>query len=205
MKEIIAFFIVSGGVGFFNLYIAQETDFLYFGKYNKEERIAWLSIFTFTNYFLVTDYMRIVNKNHGLFILITTGIEAVIISTLASFVLPKIINWLIDSVRRLFGKPGRSYLPPVNSFFEDIDNYYLYSFDFNGTMISSGKIKQSTEERQNDLTVLITPTTPGENVSYPDFLEVTTEAAQKGELIMSEFTDYSNKVHLIKIKEMYTE
>lgn len=202
MKEIIAFFIVSGGVGFFNLYLAQETDFLYFGKYNKEERIAWLSIFTFLNYLLITDYIRISNGNHGLFVLITTSIGAVAISTSASFVLPKTINWIIDYVRHLFGKPNRSYLPPINSFFEDIENYYLYSFDFNGKLISSGKIRQSTEERQADLSVLIAPTSIDEETSYRDFLEETTKSAQKGELAMTEFTDYTNKVHMIKIKEI---
>lgn len=201
MKEIIAFFIVSGGVGFFNLYLAQETDFLYFGKYNKEERIAWLSIFTFLNYLLITDYIRIANDNHTLFILITTGIEAVVISFLASFVLPKTINWLIDYVRHLFGKPGRSYLPPINNFFEEIENYHLFSFDFDGKFISSGKIKQGTEERQENLSILIKPSVPDEETTYVEFLNYMTKCAVKGKVVMSEFTDYNNKIHLIKVKK----
>lgn len=200
MKEIIAFFIVSGGVGFFNLYLAQETDFLYFGKYNKEERVAWLSIFTFINYLLITDYIRIANDNHTLFILITTGVEAVTISFLASFVLPKTINRLIDYVRHLFGKPGRSYLPPINSFFEDIENYHLFVFDFDGKFISSGKIKQGTEERQENLSMLIRPSVPDEDTTYTEFLSYMSSRAVEGRVDMLEFTDYTNKIHLIKVK-----
>lgn len=210
MKEIIAFFIVSGGVGFFNLYLAQETDFLYFGKYNKEERIAWLSIFTFINYLLITDYIRIVNGNHGLFILITTGIEAIVISLLASFVLPKTINWIIKYVRHLFGKPDRSYLPPINSFFEDIDNSSVFVFGFDGEIISSGEIWQGTEERQSGLSMLIYPTDGVKNVfnkqyKYHDFVSNMFKFQQDGKIIMTEYSDFDRKIHIVKIQKVYKQ
>ncbi|WP_370928741.1 hypothetical protein AB3363_02130 [Leuconostoc mesenteroides] len=200
MKEMITFFIVSGGFGFFNLYLAQETDFLYFGKYNKEERIAWLSIFTVINYLLVTDYIKIINENHSLLSVMVIGIKDVAISFLSSFILPKIIDWIIYLIRKMFGKSRRTFLPPINSFFKDIENYYLYSFSFDGKLISAGKIKHSTEERQNDLSIVITPTSTGEKIEYFDFLETMTKLAENGEVMMIEFTDYTNKVHFVKIR-----
>lgn len=204
MKQIIAFFIVSGGIGFFNLYLAQETDFLYFGKYNKEERIAWVSIFTVANYLLITDYINITNESHSLLIAIATFIMGVFISVVGSFLLPKSINWVIDYVRHCLGKPYRSFLPPINSFFEDIENYHLFSFDFDGKFISSGKIKQGTEERQETLSLLITPSVPDEDINYSEFLKFMSVRAVKGKVTMSEFTDYTNKVHFIKIKDTNT-
>lgn len=201
MKEIIAFFIVSGGVGFLNLYIAQETDFLYFGKYNKEERVAWLSIFTVVNYLLIKDYINIINNFHSLFITIATGFEVISLSALASFALPKIINRVIDFVRKVCGQPKRTYLPPINSFFKDIKDYQLYSFDFDGKIISSGKINQGTEERQENLSVIITPNIPDEEITYFNFLQFATKRAMKGKIIISEFTDYNNKIHFVKIKK----
>lgn len=200
MKQIIAFFIVSGGIGFFNLYLAQETDFLYFGKYNKEERIAWVSIFTVINYLLITGYIQLIKESHNLLIVIAIGIIGVFISVVLSFLLPKSINWVIDYVRHLLGKPGRSFLPPINIFFEDIEDYHLFSFDFDGKIISSGKIKQGTEERQENFSLLIKPSEVGSD-NYTEFLKFASARALEGKFVMSEFTDYTNKIHLIKLKE----
>lgn len=203
MKEIISFFVVSGGVGFFNLYLAQETDFLYFGKYNKEERLAWLSFFTVVNVLIVLIWIKAIEhlKNNVWFFAIG-GVISILISLSVSFLFPKIINETIDGIRKSLKKSNRTYLPPINTFFQDIENYHLFSFGFDGNFISSGKIMQGTEERQTDLSVLIKPNIPDEEITYSVFLKDMTKLAQQGELSMLEYTDYNNKIHLIKIKKI---
>ena len=201
MKEIITFFIVSGGVGFFNLYLAQETDHLYFGKYNKEERLAWLSIFTLINYSLVNFFISVSHDmQHKPLILFLLVASLIVVSLVSSFLLPIGANWGINKVRILLNKPRRAYLPPINTFFQDIEGYELYSFDFDGKLISSGTIAQGTEERQDDLSILVSPTSSGSPMSYSEFIEYTTEKARANRLEMRELTDYSNKIHLVKIK-----
>lgn len=203
MKEIISFFVVSGGVGFFNLYLAQETDFLYFGKYNKEERLAWLSIFTIINYLLVNIYITTVKDLHdNLFILSSMAAQMIAVSFVSSFIFPIFVNWVINIVRKLLNKTSRTHLPPINNFFQDIKDFRIYSFDFEGNLINSGTIIQGTEERQIDLSMLTIPTSTGEKTTYDEFIEISSDEAQKGNLIMLEFTDYTNKVHLVKIKEI---
>lgn len=203
MKEIISFFVVSGGVGFFNLYLAQETDFLYFGKYNKEERLAWLSIFTIINYLLVNLFITTVKDLHdNLFILSSMAAQMIAVSFVSSFIFPIFVNWVINIVRKLLNKPSRTHLPPINSFSQDIKDFRIYSFDFEGNLINSGTIIQGTEERQIDLSMLTIPTSTGEKTTYDEFIEISSDEAQKGNLIMLEFTDYTNKVHLVKIKEI---
>lgn len=203
MKEIISFFVVSGGVGFFNLYLAQETDFLYFGKYNKEERLAWLSIFTIINYLLVNIYITTVKDLHdNLFILSSMAAQMIAVSFVSSFIFPIFVNWVINIVSKLLNKPSRTHLPPINTFFQDIKDFRIYSFDFEGNLINSGTIIQGTEERQIDLSMLTIPTSTGEKTTYDEFIEISSDEAQKGNLIMLEFTDYTNKVHLVKIKEI---
>lgn len=203
MKEIISFFVVSGGVGFFNLYLAQETDFLYFGKYNKEERLAWLSIFTIINYLLVNIYITTVKDLHdNLFISSSMAAQMIAVSFVSSFIFPIFVNWVINIVRKLLNKPSRTHLPTINTFFQDIKDFRIYSFDFEGNLINSGTIIQGTEERQIDLSMLTIPTSTGEKTTYDEFIEISSDEAQKGNLIMLEFTDYTNKVHLVKIKEI---
>lgn len=200
MKEIIAFFIVSGGVGFFNLYLAQETDFLYFGKYNKEERIAWLSIFTLINYSLIQFVVLEFNTVSSALdkFIIYPGIT-VITSILLSLLLPWVINKLIDLVRKLLNKGGRTHLPPLNEFFQDIHNYQIYVYDFEGNLINQGKIMQGTEERQLELSILSYPVTPDKKYeSYQSFMKFLSQ--HKDDLSYVEYTDYDRKYHFIKAK-----
>lgn len=203
MKEIISSFVVSGGVGFFNLYLAQETDFLYFGKYNKEERIAWLSIYTVVNIIIIAIWLNLVEKLHNHILWFAIGaFISLLVSFLITFLLPKVVNDTIAGIRKISKKSDRAYLPPINSFFQDIKDFRIYSFDFEGNLINSGKIIQGTEERQIDLSMLTIPTSIGEKTTYDEFIEISSDEAQKGNLIMLEFTDYTNKVHLVKIKEI---
>lgn len=200
MKEIISFFVVSGGVGFFNLYLAQETDFLYFGKYNKEERLAWLSIFTIINYLLVNLFITTVKDLHdNLFILSSMAAQMIAVSFVSSFIFPIFVNWVINIVRKLLNKPSRTHLPPINTFFQDIEGYDLYAFDFNDQLINSGHIVQATEERQENLSVVLFPTNMDETAaSYKDFINKLVE--MRDELSFVEYTDYAQKCHLVKVK-----
>lgn len=202
MKEIIAFFIVSGGVGFFNLYLAQETDFLYFGKYNKEERIAWLSIFTLINYLIVVGYTKLIHSiNFNGYMMLSLALMAVFISFALSFLLPKSVNWCIDVVRRFFNKSDRSFLPPINTFFEDIKDYDLYVYDFNDQLINSGGIAQGTEERQETISVVTLPTNMDQRTkNYRDFINNLVE--RRNDFSFVEYTDYTNKYHFVKVKNI---
>jgi len=202
MKEIIAFFIVSGGVGFFNLYLAQETDFLYFGKYNKEERVAWLSVFTLINYLVVNGYLKAIKLiNHNLYLAISFAAMAMFISFLSSFILPKVVNWSTDFIRRFLNKSDRSFLPPINYFFADIKDYDLYVYDFNDQLINSGGIVQGTEERQENISIITLPTnTDRRTLNYKKFINILVE--RRDEFSFVEYTDYTNKYHFVKVKNI---
>lgn len=200
MKEIITFLIVSGGLGFFNLYIAQESDLLYFGKYNKEERLAWLSIYSFVNFiYIKTAFLILENVNKitcGTILIIMLLVISNVIVTLS---LPIVTNKIINQVRAFFKKGPRSYLPPINTFFQDINDYQLYVFDFNGEIINNGLIRQGTEERQRELTVITLPTTPDKDFeTYISFMKYLSE--NKKDLSYQEYTDYDRKYHFIKVK-----
>lgn len=200
MKEIITFLIASGGLGFFNLYIAQESDLLYFGKYNREERLAWISVFTLLNYFLfqyIVLEFNTVSSGLDKFV-IYPGIT-VIISIILSLLLPWTINKLIDVVRKFLDKGERTYLPPLNEFFQDIHNYQIYVYDFEGKLINQGKIMQGTEERQVELSIISYPVTPDvEYESYQSFMKFLSQ--NKNDLSYTEYTDYDRKYHFIKAK-----
>lgn len=201
MKEIIAFLIVSGGLGFFNLYIAQESDLLYFGKYNKEERLAWLSIYSFVNFISIkTASLILENVNKITYSTILIIMLLVIsLNVIVTLSLPIVTNKIINQVRAFFKRGPRSYLPPINTFFQDINNYQLYVFDFNGEIINNGLIRQGTEERQRELTVITLPTTPDKDFeTYISFMKYLSE--NKKDLIYQEYTDYDRKYHFIKVK-----
>lgn len=206
MKEIIAFLIVSGGLGFFNLYIAQESDLLYFGKYNKEERLAWLSIYTIINFLLIKAGIwtleTLITIHLGIVIAISSLVLILALDLAGTLLLPIFINWLIEIIRMFLKKEPRSYLPPTNSFFEDIDQWQLFTFDFDGKMINAGSILQATEERQEDFLLMMRPTLPEERENYYDFLDSSLEMAKRGMIIIRELTDYTNGIHFIKIKEI---
>lgn len=206
MKEIITFLIISGGLGFFNLYIAQESDLLYFGKYNKEERLAWLSIYTIINFLLIKTgiaIFKVLSTVHfGVIVSILILVLILIIDLIGTLLLPVFINWLIEIIRMFLKKEPRSYLPPTNSFFEDIDQWRLYAFDFDGNMINAGSILQATEERQEELLLMMRPTIPEERENYYDFLDVLSEAGKQRTIKIRELTDYTNKVHFVKFKEI---
>lgn len=205
MKEVITFLIISGGLGFFNLYIAQESDLLYFGKYNKEERLAWLSIYTIINFFLIKTgiviFKALSTIHFGVIVSILISVLTLIIDLIGTLLLPVFINWLIKIIRILLKKESRAYLPPTNSFFEDIDQWQLFTFDFDGKFISSGPILQGTEERQKDLLLEIIPTPLENKENYHEFLTGSVEMAGKGMLEINELTDYTNKIHFVKIKK----
>lgn len=99
-------------------------------------------------------------------------------------------------------KEARAYLPPTNSFFEDIDQWDLLAFDFDGKLINSGSILQGTEERQTEFLLLMRPKMPKVTVNYYDFLESYLEMAKEGSVVIRELTDYSNKIHFVKVKEV---
>lgn len=201
MKEIIAFFIVSGGVGFFNLYLAQETDFLYFGKYNKEERIAWLSIFTVVNFIIISIWLSLVDRK-GLIWFIIGAFISIILMFSISLLLPKIINETIDAVRKILKKPSRSILPPINSFFADINNFGLYVYDFNGKLINAGNIIQGTEERQIDLDLLLTPFKTKDYEK--DYLNLIDKLVQNRDTVsFYEYVDYDKQYHFVKVRPRY--
>ncbi|MCT0485519.1 hypothetical protein [Weissella paramesenteroides] len=206
MKEIITFLIISGGLGFFNLYIAQESDLLYFGKYNKEERLAWLSIYTIINFFLIKTgiviFKALSTIHFGVIVSILIPVLTLIIDLIVTLLLPVFINWLIEIIRMLLKKEARAYLPPTNSFFEDIDQWDLLAFDFDGKLINSGSILQGTEERQTEFLLLMRPKMPKVTVNYYDFLESYLEMAKEGSVVIRELTDYSNKIHFVKVKEV---
>ncbi|WP_190319153.1 hypothetical protein, partial [Weissella cibaria] len=105
MKEIITFLIVSGGLGFFNLYIAQESDLLYFGKYNKEERLAWLSIYSVLNFLFIKlcflIYENINSLTYGKILSVLIALVIIILDVIMTFVLPIVLNKMIECVRRL--------------------------------------------------------------------------------------------------------
>lgn len=206
MKEIITFLIISGGLGFFNLYIAQESDLLYFGKYNKEERLAWLSIYTIINFFLIKTgiviFKALSTIHFGVIVSILITVLTLIIDLIVTLLLPVFINWLIEIIRMLLKKETRAYLPPTNSFFEDIDQWDLLAFDFDGKLINSGSILQGTEERQTEFLLLMRPKMPKVTVNYYDFLENYLEMAKEGSVVIRELTDYSNKIHFVKVKEV---
>lgn len=200
MKQIFAFFIISGGIGFFNLYLAQETDFLYFGKYNKEERIAWLSIFTVINYLLVSFFIAAVKDvNHNLLIIFSIGIQMVMFSFILSFLLPICITWSINAVRKLINKPNRTFLPPINSFFQDIKDYALYVYDFDGELVNSGTIIQGTEERQLELSLTLCPIKSQMN-ERKYFNLINKLVDEKEKLAFEEYIDYDKKYHFVKVK-----
>lgn len=201
MKEIITFFVVSGGVGFFNLYLAQETDFLYFGKYNKEERIAWLSIFTLINYFITTLYLQMIGYFHyDILVVIILFVLGIVLSFILSFVLPLLINWGIDYVRKFLKRSNSTYLPPINSFFQDIEEYDLYVFDFENKLINSGVIVQGTEERQENVSVVTFPTEIKDDIMcYRKFINKL--VSHREDFSFIEYTDYNNKYHFVKVKE----
>lgn len=205
MKEVITFLIISGGLGFFNLYIAQESDLLYFGKYNKEERLAWLSIYTIINFLLIKTgiviFKALSTIHFGVIVSILISVLTLIIDLIGTLLLPVFINWLIKIIRILLKKESRAYLPPTNSFFEDIDQWQLFTFDFDGKFISSGPILQGTEERQTDLLLEIIPTPLENKENYHEFLTGSVEMAGKGMLEINELTDYTNKIHFVKIKK----
>lgn len=201
MKEIITFVIVSGGLGFFNLYIAQESDLLYFGKYNKEERLAWLSIYSFVNFISIktaTLILENVNKiTYGTILIIM--LLVISLNVIVTLSLPIVTNKIINQVRAFLKKGPRSYLPPINTFYQDINDYQLYVFDFNGQIINNGLIRQGTEERQREFTVLTFPTTPDKySETYISFMKRLSE--NKENLIYQEYTDYDRKYHFIKVK-----
>lgn len=206
MKEIITFLIISGGLGFFNLYIAQESDLLYFGKYNKEERLAWLSIYTIINFLLIKTgiviFKALSTIHFGVIVSILISVLTLIIDLIGTLLLPVFINWLIEIIRILLKKEARAYLPPTNSFFEDIDQWELLAFDFDGKLINSGSILQGTEERQTEFLLLMRPKMPKVIVNYYDFLENYLEMAKEGSVVIRELTDYSNKIHFVKVKEV---
>lgn len=206
MKEIITFLIVSGGLGFFNLYIAQESDLLYFGKYNKEERLAWLSIYSVLNFLFIKlcflIYENINSLTYGKILSVLIALVIIILDVIMTFVLPIVLNKMIECVRRLMNKESRSYLPPTNSFFEDIDQWRLYAFDFDGNLINAGSILQATEERQTNFLLMIRPTLPTDRENYQTFLSTSLELAQHGMIQICELTDYTNKIHFVKIKEI---
>lgn len=206
MTEIITFLIVSGGLGFFNLYVAQEADLLYFGKYNKEERLAWISIYSGLNFLsiklviLISEYFK--DVRNSLILHVTSILIVLILNIIATLLLPVIINKIIDYVRTIFKKAPRSYLPPTNSFFEEIDQWSLYAFDFDGNLINAGSILQATEERQTDFLLMLRPTLPKDRENYQTFLSASLEWAQQGKIKIRELTDYTNKIHFVKIKEI---
>lgn len=204
MKEIITFVIVSGGLGFFNLYIAQESDLLYFGKYNKEERLAWLSVYTIINFLLIKAgiwvFKALSTIYFGIIVSILILVSMLILDLVGTLLLPVFINWLIKIIRILLKKGSRTYLPPTNSFFKDIDQWQLYTFDFDGNFISSGPIIQGTEERQTDLLLEIVPTPLKNKDSYHEFLTGAVEMALENIIEIAELTDYTNKIHFVKIK-----
>ena len=119
-----------------------------------------------------------------------------------TFVLPIVLNKMIECVRRLMNKESRSYLPPTNSFFEDIDQWRLYAFDFDGNLINAGSILQATEERQTNFLLMLRPTLPTDRENYQTFLSTSLELAQHGMIQICELTDYTNKIHFVKIKEI---
>lgn len=108
MKEVITFLIISGGLGFFNLYIAQESDLLYFGKYNKEERLAWLSIYTIINFLLIKTgiviFKALSTIHFGVIVSILISVLTLIIDLIGTLLLPVFINWLIKIIRILLKK-----------------------------------------------------------------------------------------------------
>ncbi len=206
MKEIITFLIVSGGLGFSNLYLAQESDLLYFGKFNKEERLAWLSIYSVLNFGSIKlgclIYEHINSLTYGKMLSVLIFLVIFILNIIVTLVLPIVLNKMIEFVRRLMNKESRTYIPPTNSFFEDIDQWRLYAFDFDGNLINAGAILQATEERQTDFLLMLRPTLPTDRESYQTFLSTSLELAQEGRIQIRELTDYTNKIHFVKIKEI---
>ncbi|WP_406244635.1 hypothetical protein ACI5FS_06290 [Leuconostoc mesenteroides] len=200
MKEIVTFFVVSGGVGFFNLYIAQETDLLYFGKYNKEERIAWLSIFTVINFVIVVTLLTITEHTKNKILWLVIGaIVSIILSFCISLQLPEIINKSIRLVRKHLKKSDRTYLPPINSFFEDINNFGLYVYNFEGKLVSAGNITQGTEERQEGLSLVLSPfKTEYYEEEYVKLINKLVENSET--LSFHEYVDYDKQYHFVKVR-----
>ena len=138
----------------------------------------------------------------GVIVSILISVLTLIIDLIGTLLLPVFINWLIEIIRILLKKEARAYLPPTNSFFEDIDQWELLAFDFDGKLINSGSILQGTEERQTEFLLLMRPKMPKVIVNYYDFLENYLEMAKEGSVVIRELTDYSNKIHFVKVKEV---
>ncbi|WP_419154129.1 hypothetical protein [Weissella viridescens] len=200
MKEVIALLIPSGGLGFLNLYFAQETDILNFGPYNKEERIAWSAIFTSINYLLLSG-VQFIYIHFGLYEAIYVVALAIIISLIASILLPWCISKLIDWVRREFGLDIITNTPAFDCFNTDVNDAIIYSFDFDGKLISCGNLVVGSENRQNRLSMLTIPMMPSDELmTYTEFMEILTPKLGKGKMDMREYTDFDNKIHLIKVR-----
>ncbi|QPI45915.1 hypothetical protein [Weissella paramesenteroides] len=164
-----------------------------------------MAIYLYNNKFLVNQN-RNCNKalstiHFGVIVSILISVLTLIIDLIGTLLLPVFINWLIKIIRILLKKESRAYLPPTNSFFEDIDQWQLFTFDFDGKFISSGPILQGTEERQKDLLLEIIPTPLENKENYHEFLTGSVEMAGKGMLEINELTDYTNKIHFVKIKK----
>ncbi|QDJ58443.1 hypothetical protein EFA59_02490 [Weissella hellenica] len=199
MAEIITYLIVSGGLGFFNLYITQESDLLYFGKYNKEERLAWLSIYSIINFLTIRIILSTWNMAWLLLVKLLIITIIIISNLLITFILPYLIDKIIKIVRHIRKLGNRTYLPPLNTFFQDIKDYELYVYDFNGKIVNHGKLEQGTEERQLELSVLLLPTTP--NIEFDTYEKIITILSDNKENISyEEYIDYDRKYHFIKIK-----
>lgn len=125
--------------------------------------------------------------------------SAIFISFVLSFLLPKSVNLIIDVVRRFFNKSDRSFLPPINSFFQDIENYGLYVYDFKGQLINSGTIKQGTEERQSELSLTLWPfKNDDDSKTYSGLIAKLIDVNQV--MSFEEYVDYDKKYHFVKVR-----
>ncbi len=138
MKEVITLLITSGGLGFLSLYIAQETGVLNFGNYNKEEWLAWVSIFSTANYGLVLLFFYIHRAHTNYIYDLIVGVLLLFLSTILSIVIPKVIWKIIQQLNRLMHRNTTTYLPPLDFFLTDVYKATLFAFDFDGKMINQG-------------------------------------------------------------------
>lgn len=195
MEQLLIALVSGGGLGFLNAYIAQETDLLSFGKYNHHEYTAWVAIFGTINFMLIKQVTNVVGV-----------IGVTLISLVLSVIIPVAVRFLINTWRKWSNLAPGTHLPVMNGFFQQAnwdEHSQLYTFDFDGNFISAGRIVQFPEERQVNYSTVTLPLDNPENVeSYRAFVDSMIPLAREGEIIISEYTDYERKLHVLMVNHI---
>lgn len=200
MNEIITMIIMSGGIGFLNVYLAGLSGDLSIGNFNKEDRISWLAIFTAINVGLF-NLTTMVSKFFWP-LGVVTGIVSLIVSIVLSFWLPKILLTLANTRRTKIDKVQVGDTPVLDKFQEQFDSStLLFVFDLDtGRQLLEGDLVYGTDDRQKDLSLISRPFTSYKTRTYDVFMQV--NAPKSGDTLeMAEYINFDKKIRFIKVRD----